>query len=74
MFVRHLFPRESHFVGVDNDDVIAAVDVRSVAGLVLAAQDFRHLRREPPEHCICRVDQVPLFGSGLGIDRDSFVA
>ena len=48
-----------HLVGVDDDHVVPGVDVRGKGGPVLAAQDGRNLRREPPEHEAVGVDDVP---------------
>ncbi len=36
--VGHLVARELHLLGVDNDDVVTAIDVGGVAGLVLASE------------------------------------
>jgi hypothetical protein len=41
--VGHLLAGQSNFVGVDDDNVIAAFNVGRVAGLVFAHQDFCHL-------------------------------
>lgn len=72
--IGHLFPRETYFVCVDDDDVVTAVNVGSVAGFVLTAQDFGYLRSESAQRCVCRVDEVPLFVGSLSVDRNSFVA
>src|SRR5579862_1638486 len=45
--LRALVAGELHLFGVDDDDVVAAIHVRGVAGLVLAAQAHRDDRGEP---------------------------
>src|SRR6056297_562669 len=47
-------------VGVDDDHVVAGVDVRCVGGLVLAAQDASDLGAEATENETVSVDDVPV--------------
>ena len=58
-------------VGIDDDDEVARVEVGRVVGLVLAAQQDRRLAREPAEHDVGGVDDVPLARDvgGLGLVR-----
>ena len=51
--------RHDDLVGVDDDHVIAGVDVGRVGRLVLAAQDAGDLGAEPAEDETVRVDDVP---------------
>ena len=44
---------------IDDDDVVAGVDVRGVLRLMLAAQARGDLHGEPPEHLVLGVDHVP---------------
>ena len=46
--------------GVDDDDVIAGIDVRRVDRLVLALQETRRFGRHPAEDQVLGVDDVPL--------------
>ncbi len=46
---RRLVAGQHDLLGVDDDDVVAAIHVRREAGLVLAAQPHRDQRREPPD-------------------------
>jgi len=56
---------ELHLVGVDDDDMVAAIDVRGVARLVLAPQDVGDDRCDAPDDQAIGVDQVPfLFDLG----------
>ena len=42
--VGHFLSGEFHLLCVDDDDIVAAINVWSVTRLVFAAQDFRYLR------------------------------
>ena len=55
-----LLAGEDHLVAVDDDDMVAAVDVGGVFGLVLPFENSRHLRSKTSEHHIGGVDDVPL--------------
>ena len=52
---------EHDLVGVDDDDVVAVVDVRRVARLVLAAQPHGDDRGEPADDQAGGVDQHPFL-------------
>jgi hypothetical protein len=56
-----LLTGQLHFVRVDDDDMVAAIDVRGVARLVLAAQDIGDNRRDAADNQPVRIDQVPLL-------------
>jgi len=60
---------EDHLVGVDDNDVVAAVDVGRIGGLVLAAQAHRHDRGETAHDEALRVDQNPLLLDLGGLQR-----
>ncbi len=47
--------------GIDDDDVVAIVDVRGIGGAMLAAQAHRNQGREPSDHQSLGVDQHPLL-------------
>src|SRR5262249_29547840 len=55
-----LLAGEAHLLGVDDDDEVAGVDVRRVVRAVLAAQDGGDLHRQPTDHPVGGVDEVPL--------------
>ena len=59
--VVHLFAGQSNLVCVDDDDVIAAIYVRSVGGLVLAADEFGHLRRHASQGLTFGIHHEPIF-------------
>ena len=63
---------EDHLVGVDDDDVVAAVDMGRVGRLVLAAQPHRHDRGEPADDEALRIDHHPLLVDVGGFQRSGF--
>src|SRR3954462_15373988 len=64
-----LAAREHHLFGVDDDDVVAAVDVGCVGGLVLAAQTHGDDRGEAADDQPLRVDHNPLLIDLGGFSR-----
>ena len=50
-----------HLLGIDHDDMVAAIHVRGVGRLVLATQDVRQDAGEPAENEAVGVDDVPLL-------------
>ena len=51
---------ERDLVRVDDDHEVAGVNVRGEDGLVLAAQEHRHMAGQAAEHDIGGIDNVPL--------------
>src|SRR3546814_12320345 len=51
-----------HLLGIDDDDVIARVDVRGVFRLVLAAQAVGNFSGQTAERFVRRVNHVPEIG------------
>ena len=66
--------RELHLLRIDDDDVVTAIDVGRVAGLVLAAEDLGDLRCKTSQHLVRRIYHHPFLGDGSCIRRDCFVA
>ncbi len=64
--------------GVDHDHVIARIEKRRVAGLMLAHQEHGSLTGHAAQHLVLRIDQVPLahnfpLGRGIGFScRQTF--
>jgi hypothetical protein len=52
---------QPHLLRIDDDDVIAAVDVRGEAGLVLAAQPHRDDAGKPAKNDPFGIDQKPIM-------------
>src|SRR5262249_13014450 len=63
---------EHDLCGVDDDDVVAAIDVRRVGRQVLAAQAHRDQRREPADDQTLGVDQNPLLLDFGGLRQIAF--
>jgi hypothetical protein len=59
--VLQLLAGEPHLARVDDDDMVAAIDMRGEARLVLAAQDIGDDRSEPPDHQTVGIDQMPFL-------------
>jgi hypothetical protein len=59
--VLQLAAGEAHLVRVDDDDMVAAIDVRGEARLVLAAQDVGDDRRDAADHQVLGIDQMPFL-------------
>src|SRR4051794_37894607 len=56
-----LVARQANLLGIYHDDVVAAVDMRGIEGLVLAAQDIGDDARHAAEDEAFRVDYKPLL-------------
>ncbi len=72
--VGHLAPGELHLLGIDDDHVIAAIDVRGEAGLVLAAQDIGDDRGDTTDDETVGVDNVPVLFDLGRFDRPGHLA
>ena len=70
----HLVARELHLLRIDDDDVVTAIHVGRVAGLVLASEDLRDLRCKTSQYLVRSVDDDPFLGHRRCIGRDSLVA
>src|SRR6266702_2860695 len=53
--------REHDLGGIDDDDIVAAIDMRGEGRQMLATQPQRHDRREPADHEAGGVDHHPLL-------------
>ena len=58
---------EDHLVGVDDDDVVAAVDMGREGRLVLAAQTHGHERSETADDEALRVDHTHFLSTSAGL-------
>ena len=67
--VLQLAAGEAHLAGVDHHDMVAAIDVRGVARLMLAAQDVGDDRRDATDHQAFGIDQMPFFHHVSRFDR-----
>ena len=64
-----LAPGEHHLLGIDDDDVVAVIDMGREGGLVLAAQPHRDDRGEAADDQTLGVDQHPLLLDVGGLGR-----
>lgn len=69
----HLVAGQDDFVGVDDDNIVAAGHIGGVAGLVFAAEDLCHLRAESAEDLVGSVDDDPFLLDALGIGGKGLV-
>ena len=74
LLVRELLPGQSHLLGVDDDDIVTAVNVRSETRLVFSAQDFGYLGGKTSQYRVRCVDQNPFLGDGRSVGGDCLVA
>ena len=71
--VGHLLAGEDELIGIDNDNIVATIYVRSVVGLVLSAQEFSHLAGETAKHLILSIYHDPFLLYGRSISRNGLV-
>ena len=68
-----LLAGEADLVGIDDDDVVAAVHVGSKVGLILTAQQFGNLGAKTAENLVGSIHYDPLFLCGLFVSRNGLV-
>ena len=68
-----LLTSELDFVGIDNDNVVAAVYVRSKIGFVLTAQQFGNFCAKTTENLVSSVYYHPFFLCSLFVSRNGLV-
>ena len=66
--VGHLFAGEDGLLGVDDDNLVAALHIGAVAGFVLSAQDFGNLCAKATKNLVGSVNNHPLLLLGIGAD------
>lgn len=64
-FVGHLLASENNLLGIDNDDVVTAVDMRGVARFGLAAQDVSYTGSQTAYGLILGINEHPFLLDGL---------
>ena len=64
-----LVASDCHLVGVDNDDVIPDVDVRSPDRIVFTPQQLGNLRSQPSQRNVVGIDYEPLPRDICGFGR-----
>ena len=71
--VSHLSSGEPYLVGIDHDDIVTAVHVRSEARLVLPAENERDPGSKTAEHQVGSINHDPLFLDIASLERYSLV-
>src|SRR5690606_28698475 len=69
-----LLAGEHHLVGVDDDNMVTAVNVRGVAWLVLAAQNVGDDRSHAADHQTFGIDQMPILVDLGRLNRPGLLA
>ena len=64
-FIRFFLSGDTDFFSIHYNDVIASVDIRSILGFVLPPKAVRDLCREPAEHFVGSVDNIPIAVDGF---------
>ena len=72
-FVGHLLAGEDNFLGIDDDDVVAAVNVRSEARFGLASQDVGHAGGQTTYGLVLGINEHPFLLDGVLVGGDCFV-
>ena len=60
--------RHFHLVGVDDDDVVATINVRSEVGFVFAAGQFGHFRTQTTQNLVGSINNDPFLGCRVLVD------
>lgn len=60
LLVGHLFARKTHFVGVEDDDIIAAIGMRGISRFVFAAQNRGYARGGATYYLPFQINDKPL--------------
>ena len=72
-FVCQLLACQFHLLCIDHNDIVTAIYVRSVVGLVLASENHSDSGSEPTENLISSINHNPFFHNGLRVCRHCFV-
>ena len=72
-FIGHLGTGQANLIGIDDDHVISAVNVRSEVGFVFAANQACDLAGQPTEHFTLSVNHNPFLLHRFFVGRDGFV-
>jgi hypothetical protein len=71
--VGHFLPGEDDFLGIDDDNVVAAVDVRGEARLGLATEDVGNTGGQASYGLILGINEHPFLLDGVLVGGDCFV-
>ena len=60
-------------VGIDDDHIVATINVGSVVGFVLATEQLSHLGAQATQDLVGSINYHPFLLNGFGICRNGFV-
>lgn len=72
-FLSQLVAGQFDFVCIDNDDIVAAVQIRNKAGFVLAAQDLGNFGGKPAENNAFSINDIPFLSISDGLVAYVFI-
>ena len=72
VFLFKFFTGEANLIGIDDNDVIARIDVGSERGFIFTAKNHRDLTCKTTENHIGSVDHIPLSFDFRGLCHISF--
>ena len=73
LLVSHFVSSEPYLVRIDDDDIVSAVHVRSIARFVLTAKNESYSGSKTAEHQVGGIDNDPLFLDIASFERYCFV-
>ena len=71
--VSPLLAGQDNLIGIENDDIVAAVNVRSEICLLLTAQQLSNLHGEAAQNLVLGINHDPFLISGSLVGRNSLV-
>ena len=71
--VGHLLAGEDNLLGIDDDDIVAAIHMRGVARCGLAAQDVGHAGGQTTHGLVLGINEHPFLLDGVLVGGDCFV-
>ncbi len=72
-FVVPLPAGQPHFLRIDNNHMIPAINMRCIIRLMLASQYIGHLGTQPAQYLIGSIHNIPLFFNGVFIGRNCLI-
>ena len=64
---------QNDFVGIDNDNVVSTINVRSEVGFVLASEQLSDLRAQASQRLAVCINDHPFFVYGCFVRRNGLV-
>lgn len=70
--IRSLFPRNTHFIRINHNDIVPGIHMGRIDHFVLASQTARNLAGQSSERFTIRIHEIPSLGYGRGGRGKSF--